>query len=163
MACDLFFTFIFIMYISHTTCCDSLLPLSLKPQTLLWPLFLCFTFLLSYVFSDTLKRSNQILILVQSNLVIRNFLVTLKLFLNAKCSLSLWSKLTIHHWKWSLNTNLFLIKTFLITKFDCMSFLHLVTLFSCQVIIMFETLKSIFRNEVWIQNCKACYRGLDLL
>ena len=30
---------------------------------------------------------------LQSNLVIRNFLVTLKLFLNAKCSLSLWSKL----------------------------------------------------------------------
>ena len=56
---------------------------------------------------------------MQSNLVIRNFLVTLKLFLNAKCSLSLWSKLTIGHRKWFLNTNLFLIKTFLITKFDC--------------------------------------------
>ena len=33
--------------------------------------------------------------LLHSNLEIRNFLVTLKLFLNAKCSLSLWSKLTI--------------------------------------------------------------------
>ena len=30
---------------------------------------------------------------IQSNLVIRNFMVTLKLFLNAKCSLPLWSKL----------------------------------------------------------------------
>ena len=30
--------------------------------------------------------------IVQSNLVISNFLVTLKLFLNAKRSLSLWSK-----------------------------------------------------------------------
>ena len=29
------------------------------------------------------------------------------------------SKLTIGHWKWFLNTNLFLIKLFLITKFDC--------------------------------------------
>ena len=57
--------------------------------------------------------------IVQLNLVIRNFLVTLKLFLNAKCSLFLWSKLTIGHGKWFLNTNLFLIKTFLITKFDC--------------------------------------------
>ena len=59
--------------------------------------------------------------MIQPNLVIRNFLVTLKLFLNAKCSLSLWSKLTIGHGKWFLNTNLFLIKTFLITKFDCIS------------------------------------------
>ena len=53
--------------------------------------------------------------IVQSNLVIRNFLVTLKLFLNAKCSLSLWSKLTIGHGKWFLKSNLFLIKTFLIS------------------------------------------------
>ena len=44
-------------------------------------------------------------ILIQSNLVIRNFLVTLKLFLNAKCSLSLWSKWQIGHGKWFLNTN----------------------------------------------------------
>ena len=49
----------------------------------------------------------------RSNLKIRNFLVTLKLFLNTKCSLSLWSKLTIGHWKWFLNTNLFLIKVWL--------------------------------------------------
>ena len=39
-----------------------------------------------------------------------------KLFLNAKCSLSLWSKLTIGHVKWFFNTNLFLI-----SKFDCTS------------------------------------------
>ena len=50
------------------------------------------------------------------NLVIRNFLVALKLFLNAKCSLYLWSKLSIGNGKWFLNTN---FKTFLITKFDC--------------------------------------------
>ena len=56
---------------------------------------------------------------IQSNLVIRNFLVTLKLFLNAKSSLSLRSILAFGHGKWFLNTNLFLIKTFLITKFDC--------------------------------------------
>ena len=59
---------------------------------------------------------------VQSNLVIRNFLVTLKLFLNAKSSLSLWSKLAFGHRKWFLYTNLSLIKTFLITKFDCTLF-----------------------------------------
>ena len=59
--------------------------------------------------------------LVQSNLVIRNFLVTLKLFLNTKCFLSLWSKLAFGHRKWFLNTNLFLIKMFLITKFDCIN------------------------------------------
>ena len=56
---------------------------------------------------------------VQSILAIRNFLVSLKLFLNAKSSLSLWSKLAFGHRKWFLNTNLFRIKTFLITKFDC--------------------------------------------
>ena len=56
---------------------------------------------------------------IQLNLGIRNFLVTLNLFLNTKCSLSFWSKLTIGHGKWYLNTNLFFIKTFLITKFDC--------------------------------------------
>ena len=42
----------------------------------------------------------------------------LKLFLNAKSSLSLWSKWQIGHMKWFLNTNLFLIKPFLIAKFD---------------------------------------------
>ena len=46
-------------------------------------------------------------------------MVTLKLFLNAKCSLFLWSKLAFGHRRWFLNTNLFLIKPFLITKFDC--------------------------------------------
>ena len=39
----------------------------------------------------------------------------------AKRSLSLWSKLAIGHCKWSLNTNLFLINQFLITKFDCIN------------------------------------------
>ena len=38
--------------------------------------------------------------IVQSNLAIRNFLVTLKLFLNAKSSLSLWSKWQIGRRKW---------------------------------------------------------------
>ena len=51
--------------------------------------------------------------------MIRDLLVTLKLFLNAKSSLSLWSQLAFGHEKWFLNTNLCLIKTFLITKFDC--------------------------------------------
>jgi len=60
---------------------------------------------------------------IQSNLAIRNFLVALKLFLNAKSSLSLWSKWQIGHRKWFLNTNLFLIKPFLIAKFDCITFL----------------------------------------
>jgi hypothetical protein len=58
-------------------------------------------------------------LVIQSNLAIRNFLVALKLFLNAKCSLSLWSKWQIGHGKWFLNTNKFLIKPFLIAKFDC--------------------------------------------
>ena len=35
-------------------------------------------------------------------------MVTIKLFLNAKCSLFLWSKWQIGHRKWFLNTNLFL-------------------------------------------------------
>ena len=39
-----------------------------------------------------------------------------KFFLNAKCSLSLWSKLAFGHREWFLDTNLFLIETFLITK-----------------------------------------------
>ena len=39
-----------------------------------------------------------------------NFLFALKLFLNAKSSLSLWSKWKIGHRKRFLNTNLFLIK-----------------------------------------------------
>ena len=60
---------------------------------------------------------------IQSNLAIRNFLVALKLFLNAKSSLFLWSKWQIGHMKWFLNTNLFLIKPFLIAKFDCTSIL----------------------------------------
>ena len=59
-------------------------------------------------------------ILIQSNLVI---IGALKLFLNAKSSLSLWSKWQIGHGKWLLSTNSFLIKPFLITKFDCSTYL----------------------------------------
>ena len=59
------------------------------------------------------------MIILQSNLAIRNFLVALKLFLNAKSSLSICSKWQIGHRKWFLNTNLLLIKPFLIAKFDC--------------------------------------------
>ena len=59
---------------------------------------------------------------VQSKLAIRNFLVALKLFLNSKSSVSLWSKWQIGHMKWSvICTNLLLIKPFLIAKFDCTS------------------------------------------
>ena len=66
--------------------------------------------------------------LIQSNLAIRNFLVTLKLFLNAK---SIWSKWQIRHRKWFLNTNLFLIKPFLIAKFDCICFENVYQLILC--------------------------------
>ena len=53
-------------------------------------------------------------------MVIRNFLVTLKLFLNAKCSFYPYEvNWQIGHGKWFLNTNMFLIKLFLITNFDC--------------------------------------------
>ena len=62
--------------------------------------------------------------LVQSNLAIRNFLNALKLFLNAKSSLFLWSKWQTGHRKWFLNTNFFLIKPFLIAKFDCNNLLY---------------------------------------
>ena len=68
------------------------------------------------------ENSQNMIFVIQSNFVIRNFLVTLKLFPNAKCSLSLWSKLAICHRKWFLNTNLFLIKTFLITKLIVLAF-----------------------------------------
>ena len=43
---------------------------------------------------------NTLVCLVQSNLEKRNFLVTLKLFLNAKCSISLWSKTA--NWPWEM-------------------------------------------------------------
>ena len=65
----------------------------------------------------------MIVFLIQTNLAIRNFLVALKLFLNAKSSISLWSKWQIGLRKWFLNTNLFLIKQFLNAKFDCTLFL----------------------------------------
>ena len=72
--------------------------------------------------SISTKFVKLIQIILQSNLAIRNFLVALKLFLNAKSSLFLWSKWQIGHRKWFLNTNLFLIKQFLIAKFDCSIF-----------------------------------------
>ena len=59
----------------------------------------------SYARKRLWQSNHRDLRLEQSNLVIRIFLVTLKLFLNAKRSLSLWSKLTIGHRKWFLNTN----------------------------------------------------------
>jgi hypothetical protein len=61
-----------------------------------------------------IDRNSRSTYVVQLNLVIRNFLVTLKLFFNAKCSLSLWSKLANWAEEMVLNTILFLI-----TKFDC--------------------------------------------
>ena len=80
---------------------------------------------------------------LQSNLAIRNFLVTLKLFLNAKCSLSLWSKWQIGHGKWFLNTNLFLIKKFLIAKFDCTTLQFLQFWYQNGVNILFLVVKPI--------------------
>ena len=71
-----------------------------------------------YIFIDQ-SHFELVSSLIQSNLAIRNFLVALKLFLNAKSFLSLWSKWQIGHGKWFLNTNLFIIKSFLIAKFDC--------------------------------------------
>jgi len=52
----------------------------------------------------TIKSTNWYIFLLYSNLAIRNFLVTLKLFLNAKCPLFLCSKWQIGHGKWFLNT-----------------------------------------------------------
>jgi hypothetical protein len=82
--------------------------------------FLC-NFCLMIFLSWPTSRTGPPKRIVKSNLAIRNFLVTLKLFLNTKSSLSLWSKWQICHRKWFLNTNLFLIKPFLIGKFDCNS------------------------------------------
>jgi hypothetical protein len=79
---------------------------------------------------------------IQLNLVIRNFLVTLTLFLNAKCSLFSWSKLKIGHCKWFLNTNLFLIKTFLITKFECTTFPAMKVLLPLIALAYFQILPS---------------------
>ena len=73
---------------------------------------------------------------IQSNLAIRNFLVALKLFLNAKSSLSLSSKWQIGQMEWFLNTNLFLIKLFLIAKFD--RIIILAENFSNHVLIYFS-------------------------
>ena len=56
---------------------------------------------LAITYWETLKKKE---IEIQSNLAIRNFLVALKLFLDAKSSLSLWSKCQIVYRKWSLNT-----------------------------------------------------------
>ena len=46
-----------------------------------------------FSFFSVEKIKTNIMYIIQSTLVIRNFLVTLKLFLSAKSSLSLWSKL----------------------------------------------------------------------
>ena len=80
---------------------------------------------------------------IQSNLVIRNFLVILELFLNAKSSLSLWSQLVIGHGNWFLRTSLFIIKTFLITKFDCTCKVY--TFHICAV----STVISLYIFAVW--------------
>ena len=77
--------------------------------------------LTKYGYCRKYKNILRLLFGVQSNLAIRNFLVALKLFLNAKSSLSLWSKWHISHSKWSFDTNVFLIKPFIIAKFDCIS------------------------------------------
>ena len=66
----------------------------------------------------------------ESNLAIRKFLVALW-FLNAKSSLFFWSKWQIDQRKWFLNTNLFLIKLFLIAKFDCARTWSTVWIVSC--------------------------------
>ena len=63
-----------------------------------------------------IKQTNKQVLRKQG---IRNFIVTLILFLITKCSLSLCSKLAISHLKRFPNTTLFLIKLFLITKFYC--------------------------------------------
>ena len=55
-------------------------------------------------FIQIVKGQNNFSNKIQSNLAIRNFLVALKSFLNAKSSLSLWSKGQIGHRKWFLNT-----------------------------------------------------------
>ena len=78
----------------------------------------------AWIWQPSMKKIHSLIYVawkydIQSNLAIRNFLVALKLFLSAKSSLSLWSKWQIGHGKWFLNTNLFLIKKFLIAKFDC--------------------------------------------
>ena len=83
---------------------------------LVWWLCLMFHFYLPLFFFVSMHLLKNDLI--QSNLAIRNFSVALKLFFNAKSSLSLRSKWQIGHRKWFLNTNLLLIKPFLISKFD---------------------------------------------
>ena len=58
---------------------------------------------------------------IKSCCMLSKFLVALKLFRNAKISLFLRSKWQIGYKKSFLNTNLFLIKPFLIAKCDCIS------------------------------------------
>ena len=58
-------------------------------------------------------------ILIYLNLVIRNFLVTLRFSLTPNIPYPYEENWYIEHRKQFLNTNLFLIKPFLITKFDC--------------------------------------------
>ena len=66
-------------------------------------------------------NQNQSMNRIECTVILGNkeLLVALKLFLNAKCSLSWQSKWQIGHGKWFLNTDKFLIKTFLIAMFDC--------------------------------------------
>ena len=92
------------------------------------------------------------------NLAIRNFLVAIELFLNAKSSLSLWIKWQISHRKWFLNTNLFLIKPFLIAKFDCITKVY--NIFRNEIRwLSFSRLMSIRKLDEWffqfIQGLKA--------
>ena len=56
---------------------------------------------------------------LQSNLVTRNFLVTLKLFLMPNVPYPYEVNWQIGLRKWFLNNNLFFINLYLITKFDC--------------------------------------------
>ena len=80
-------------------------------------MFMLMWFLISTTHLPTMYLSDANLSTVK--LGNKELLVVLKLFLNAKSSLSLWSKWQIAQWKWFFNTNLFLIKPFLIAKFDC--------------------------------------------
>ena len=106
---------------------------------------------------------------IQSNLAIRNFLFALRLFLNAKSSLSLWSKCQIDRRKWFLNTNLFLIKPLHIAKFDCRRIfyvwndftfkkLHNPTyevIISYMYIVRYELMKTELFNSMYVPICMS--------
>ena len=92
--------------------------------------------------------------LIQSNLPKRNFLVTLKLFLNAKCSLFVWSKWQIGHRKWSLNTNLFLIKQLLNAKFDCtIVLMYVLDLINLQKWVRNILFRKLYWPFIFIKKC----------